>query len=184
MDLVAMNTMVAGYVQHGFVNEAVIFVEKIRSMGTVPNLVTWNTLIAGFSQANDDSSVAKLFQLVQEAGIDLDVIHGYSVAIGVEKDVFVRSALIGMTMNWTVSYLTGIIFILAFCWSLNFPNAKLKLSGIRGCGGKRISVLGCSFMFQCLQDVGGDVTTVIAISYRSNIGSEAVVRSAGGVKQG
>ncbi|KAI3806427.1 hypothetical protein L1987_22332 [Smallanthus sonchifolius] len=152
MDLVAINTMVAGYVQHGFVNEALTLVEETRSTGVIPDLVTWNTLIAGFSQANDDSTVTKLFQLMQEGGIDPDVvswtsiisgfvqnvqnrkafdwfkkmmdtgtrptsatissllpacanladsvhgkkIHGYSVVIGVEKDVFVCSALIDM----------------------------------------------------------------------------------------
>ncbi|KAK9065857.1 hypothetical protein SSX86_015259 [Deinandra increscens subsp. villosa] len=152
MDLVAMNTMVAGYVQHGFINEALTLVENTRSNGIIPDLVTWNTLIAGFSQANDDSTVAKLFQLMQEGGIDPDVvswtsiisgfvqnlqnhkafdsfkkmlatgihptsatissllpafsnladsvhgkeIHGYSVVTGIEKDVFVCSALIDM----------------------------------------------------------------------------------------
>ncbi|KAI3672438.1 hypothetical protein L6452_38526 [Arctium lappa] len=51
-------------------------------MGTVPNLVTWNTLIACFSQGNDDLSVAKLFQLVQEAGIDPDVVSWTSLISG------------------------------------------------------------------------------------------------------
>ncbi|KAJ0723904.1 putative tetratricopeptide-like helical domain superfamily [Helianthus annuus] len=152
IDLVAVNTMVAGCVQHGMVNEALTLVEETRSTGITPDLVTWNTLIAGFSQANDNSTVTKLFQLMQEGGIDPDVvswtsiisgfvqnlqnhkafdsfkkmlaagvhptsatissllpacanladsihgkeIHGYSVVTGVEKDVFVCSALIDM----------------------------------------------------------------------------------------
>ncbi|KAD6119799.1 hypothetical protein R6Q59_025803 [Mikania micrantha] len=152
MDLVAMNTMVAGYVQNGFLKEALTLVEKTQSTGLIPDLVTWNTLIAGFSQANDESTVTKLFQLMQVGGIDPDVvswtsiisgfvqnlqnhkafdwmkkmlvtgirptsatissllpacanladsihgkeIHGYSVVIGVEKDVYVCSALIDM----------------------------------------------------------------------------------------
>ncbi|CAI9301213.1 unnamed protein product [Lactuca saligna] len=152
IDLVAMNTMVAGYVQHRLVNEALILVEKTQSIGVIPNLVTWNTLIAGFSQANDDSNVAKLFQSMKESGIPPDVvswtsvlsgfvqnlrnqeafdlfkkmlatgmhptsatissllpacanltdsahgkeIHAYSIVMGIEKDIFVSSALIDM----------------------------------------------------------------------------------------
>ncbi|KAI3507707.1 hypothetical protein L1887_22698 [Cichorium endivia] len=151
-DLVAMNTMVAGYIQHGLVNEALLLVKTTQLMGLSPNLVTWNTLISGFSQANDDSNVAKIFQSMKEYKIPPDVvswtsvisgfvqnfrnqeafdsfkkmlttgihptsatissllpacanladsthgkeIHGYSVVIGVEKDVFVSSALIDM----------------------------------------------------------------------------------------
>ncbi|XP_071717194.1 pentatricopeptide repeat-containing protein At5g59600 [Rutidosis leptorrhynchoides] len=152
VDLVAMNTMVAGYVQHGYMNAALVLVEKTRSMGIYPNLVTWNTLIAAYSQANDDSTVCKLFKLMQDDGVVPDVvswtsvisgfvrnfrfreasdrfkkmlatgikptsatistlmsacametdsargkqIHGYTLVIGVEKDVFVRSSLIDM----------------------------------------------------------------------------------------
>ncbi|KAK1412834.1 hypothetical protein QVD17_34368 [Tagetes erecta] len=152
LDLVALNTMVAGYVQHGFVNDALTLVEQTRSIGIIPDLVTWNTLIAGFSKSNDGSTVTKLFQLMQESGIDPDVvswtsiisgfihnlqndkafdsfkkmlatgtrptsatissllpacanladsvrgkeIHGHSVVSGIEKDVFVCSALIDM----------------------------------------------------------------------------------------
>nr|GEY72859.1 hypothetical protein [Tanacetum cinerariifolium] len=152
MDSVAMNTMVAGYVQHVYVIDALVLVEKSRFLGVVPNLVTWNILIAGFSQANDDAMVTKLFKLMQEDGIDPDVvswtsvisglvqnfrihkafdyfkkilgsglhptsatispllagcailadlcrgkeIHAYSVVNGIEKDVFVKSALVDM----------------------------------------------------------------------------------------
>ncbi|KAL4558204.1 hypothetical protein LXL04_036402 [Taraxacum kok-saghyz] len=165
-DLVAMNTMVAGYVQHGLINEALILFTQTQSLGFVPNLVTWNTLIAGFSQANDDSNVAKLFQLMLESGIPPDVvswtsvisgfvqnlrnqeafdsfkkmlatgihptsatissllpaftnladslhgkqIHAYSIVTGIEKDVFVSSALIDMYSKSGFIYESKTIF--------------------------------------------------------------------------
>ncbi|GKA17967.1 retrotransposon protein, putative, ty1-copia subclass [Tanacetum coccineum] len=86
MDLVAMNAMVAGYVQHGYVKEALVLVEKSRFLGVVPNLVTWNILIAGFSQANDDAMVTKLFKLMQEDGIDPDVVSWTSVISGLVQN--------------------------------------------------------------------------------------------------
>lgn len=151
-DLVAINAMVSGYVQHGYVKEALVLVEEMQLMGVKPNVVTWNTLIAGFSQAGDESMVTKLFQLMQDSGVEPDVvswtsvisgfvqnfrnndafdtfkkmlglgmnpssatissllpacatladlkqgkeIHSYAVVIGVEEDIYVRSALIDM----------------------------------------------------------------------------------------
>ncbi|XP_076907442.1 pentatricopeptide repeat-containing protein At5g59600-like [Bidens hawaiensis] len=82
VDLVAMNTMVAGYVQHCLVNEALTLVKETRFTGIIPDLVTWNTLIAGFSQVNDESTVTKLFQIMQEHGIDPDVVSWTSIISG------------------------------------------------------------------------------------------------------
>lgn len=151
-DLVAANAMVSGYVQLGFVKEAMCLVQEIQKLGLKPNIVTWNTLISGFSQVGDDSMVSEIFQLMRPGGIEPDVvswtsvisgfvqrfrneeafdtfrqmlglgllpssatissllpacasiadsrhgkaIHGYSVMIGVEDDIYVRSALVDM----------------------------------------------------------------------------------------
>ncbi|CAN1150541.1 Pentatricopeptide repeat-containing protein At5g59600 [Linum perenne] len=117
-----------------------------------PNVVTWNTLIAGFSQKGDRVKVLELFDLMAQSGIEPDVVswtsvisglvqnfrneaafstlknmlshgfcpshatisgllpacantanvrrgrelHGYAAVIGVEDDIYVRSALIDM----------------------------------------------------------------------------------------
>ena len=151
-DLVVMNAMVAGYAQHGFVQEALDLVQKTQQAGVKPNVVTWNTLIAGFSQVGDKSMVSEVFRMITANGVEPDVvswtsvisglvqnfhnheafdvfkemldqgfrpssvtissllpacanvanlrrgkeIHGYAIVIGVEKDVFVRSALVDM----------------------------------------------------------------------------------------
>lgn len=81
-DLVSMNTMVSGYVQLGFVKEALDLVEKMRLVGVKPNVVTWNTLIAGFSQANDEVMVAELFQFMEDAGVKPDVVSWTSIISG------------------------------------------------------------------------------------------------------
>ncbi|CAK9158116.1 unnamed protein product [Ilex paraguariensis] len=151
-DLVALNAMVAGYVQHEFVKTALGLVVKMRLIGVKPNVVTWNTLIAGFSQAGDEVMVSEIVKLMRIDGVEPDVVswtsvisgyvqnfhgdeafrtfkemldhglypssatissllpacasvaelkhgkevHGYAMAIGVEEDIFVRSALIDM----------------------------------------------------------------------------------------
>ncbi|KAF3454665.1 hypothetical protein FNV43_RR05113 [Rhamnella rubrinervis] len=152
-DLVALNAMVSGYTHHGFPGQALDLVEKIQSQGVIkPNLITWNTLVAGFSQKGDEVMVCELFKRMQINGVEPDVIswtsiisgfvqnfrnqeafdafkkmldqgfcptsatissllpvcaamanvrhgkeiHGYALVIGVEEDVFVRSALVDM----------------------------------------------------------------------------------------
>ncbi|GMG98281.1 hypothetical protein Nepgr_000121 [Nepenthes gracilis] len=50
-DLVGLNAMVSGYVHAGLVKEALCLVERTQLAGSKPNVVTWNTLVGGFSQA-------------------------------------------------------------------------------------------------------------------------------------
>ncbi|XP_052180117.1 pentatricopeptide repeat-containing protein At5g59600 [Diospyros lotus] len=85
-DVVALNAMVSGYVQHGFVKEALCLVEKMQAAGVKPNVITWNTLIAGFSQAADDSMVSEMFQLMQASGVEPDVVSWTSVISGLVQN--------------------------------------------------------------------------------------------------
>ncbi|KAL8548906.1 hypothetical protein ACS0TY_007969 [Phlomoides rotata] len=152
MDLVALNTMVSGYVQNGCVKEALALVERMKSWGVKPDIMTFNSLISGFSQANNATMINKVFKIMEADGVKPDVvswtsvisglvqnfrnteaysafrlmmqsrvsprastisallpasastvdlragkeIHGYSVAMGFEEDVYVRTALIDM----------------------------------------------------------------------------------------
>lgn len=151
-DVVSLNAMVSGYVQHGHVKEALCLIQEMIVSGMKPNVVTWNTIIAGFSRENDEAMAWEAFRLMRENGIEPDVIswtsvltglvqnfrnkeafdtfkqmlvagfqpttatisgllpacatvadvrhgreiHGYAVVMGMEKDVYVRSALIDM----------------------------------------------------------------------------------------
>ncbi|KAK3009142.1 hypothetical protein RJ639_014169 [Escallonia herrerae] len=72
-DLVALNALASGFVQQGLVKEALGLFDKMKFMGLQPNVVTWNTLIAGFSQASDESTVTELFQLMNDAEVEPDV---------------------------------------------------------------------------------------------------------------
>ncbi|XP_057953122.1 pentatricopeptide repeat-containing protein At5g59600 [Malania oleifera] len=81
-DLVSLNAMISGYVQHGFVKEALDLVEKLQLSGIKPNVVTWNTLIAGFSQAGDESMVSNLFQSMRVSGVEPDVVSWTSIISG------------------------------------------------------------------------------------------------------
>ncbi|KAK6927008.1 Pentatricopeptide repeat [Dillenia turbinata] len=72
-DLVALNALVSGYAQQGFVREALELVERMKAEGLKPNVVTWNTLVASFSQLGDESMVSELFQAMQVNGVKPDV---------------------------------------------------------------------------------------------------------------
>ena len=152
-DLVALNALVSGYAQGGLPEEALNLVEKMQVNGVItPNIVTWNTLVAGFSQKGNEVMVSQIFKSMIDNGIESDVvswtsiisglvknfrneeafeffkkmldhglcpnsatissllsacsvvanvrcgkeIHGYALVIGVEEDIFVRSALVDM----------------------------------------------------------------------------------------
>ncbi|XP_027161864.1 pentatricopeptide repeat-containing protein At5g59600 [Coffea eugenioides] len=151
-DLVALNAMVSGYVQHGIVKQALVLVQEMKLLGMKTNVITWNTIIAGFSQENDEVMVWETFRQMRKDGIEPDMvswtsvisgfvqnfcnkeafdtfkwmldagtrpstatisgllpacataadikhgkeIHGYAIVMEMEKDIFVRSALIDM----------------------------------------------------------------------------------------
>ncbi|KZV54882.1 pentatricopeptide repeat-containing protein [Dorcoceras hygrometricum] len=151
-DLVAVNAMVSGYVRNGVPEKALGLIDEMKLWRMIPDIVTWNTLISGFSQANDDIMVHKVFQMMDANGIKPDVvtwtavisglvqnfrneeaiatfrqmleagifstsatisgllpaaatmanlghgkaIHGHSVVMGYEGDMYVRSALVDM----------------------------------------------------------------------------------------
>ncbi|KAL3504970.1 hypothetical protein ACH5RR_034811 [Cinchona calisaya] len=151
-DLVSLNAMVSGYVQQGMVKEGLGLVQEMKLLGMNPNVVTWNTIIAGFSQENDEVMVWETFRLMRDNGVEPDIvswtsvisgfvqnfrneeafdtfkqildagmrpntatisgflpacatiadlkhgkeIHGYATVMGMEKDIFVKSALIDM----------------------------------------------------------------------------------------
>ncbi|KAK7404545.1 hypothetical protein VNO78_05497 [Psophocarpus tetragonolobus] len=151
-DTVALNAVVAGYVQKGSANEALSLVESMKLMDLRTNVVTWNSLISGFSQKGDQGMVSEIFRLMIADGVEPDVvswtsvisgyvqnfrnkeafdafkqmlshgfcptsatistllpacataarvrvgreIHGYALVTGVERDIYVESALVDM----------------------------------------------------------------------------------------
>ncbi|GAB2285808.1 hypothetical protein Dimus_020247 [Dionaea muscipula] len=82
MDLVRLNAMVSGYVQGGLVKEALALVENMQLAGVKPNVVTWNTLIAGFSKEGDDLMVDELWKLMRYDGVEPDVVSWTCIISG------------------------------------------------------------------------------------------------------
>ncbi|XP_031249485.1 pentatricopeptide repeat-containing protein At5g59600 [Pistacia vera] len=85
-DIVAMNALVSGYVQHELASEALSLVEEMEILGVTPNVVTWNSLIAGFSQKGDQVMVSKLFGLMHNNGVEPDVVSWTSVISGLVQN--------------------------------------------------------------------------------------------------
>lgn len=81
-DLVALNTMVFGYVQQGMVKKALGLVQEMERLGLKPNVIAWNTIIAGFSQENDELMVWETFRLMRDDGVQPDMVSWTSVISG------------------------------------------------------------------------------------------------------
>ncbi|CAN1150535.1 Pentatricopeptide repeat-containing protein At5g59600 [Linum perenne] len=81
-DLVSLNALVSGYAHHGLAEEAFRLVERMQQVGVKPNVAT----ISGLLPACANTANVR-------RGREL---HGYAAVIGVEDDIYVRSALIDM----------------------------------------------------------------------------------------
>nr|GMD64421.1 pentatricopeptide repeat-containing protein At5g59600 [Ipomoea batatas] len=85
-DLVALNAMVSGFVQHKSEREALSLIEEMKPLGLRPNVVTYNTLIAGFSQADDRAMVSKILRFMHDEGVVPDVVSWTSVVSGLVQN--------------------------------------------------------------------------------------------------
>lgn len=82
-DLVALNAVISGYAQQGFPEEALNLVEKMKlEKGLKPNLITWNTLVTGFSLKGDETMVSEIFKQMSSNGVEPDVVSWTSVISG------------------------------------------------------------------------------------------------------
>ncbi|KAK7262490.1 hypothetical protein RJT34_30064 [Clitoria ternatea] len=81
-DLVALNAVVAGYAHQGLANDALGLVESMKLVGLKPNVVTWNSLISGFSQKCDQAKVSEVFRLMIADGVEPDVVSWTSIISG------------------------------------------------------------------------------------------------------
>ncbi|GFP89777.1 pentatricopeptide repeat-containing protein at5g59600 [Phtheirospermum japonicum] len=116
-DLVSLNTMVSGFVHNSSVKEAMGLVEKMKSSGFRPDIVTWNSLISGLIQNSQSPKAYSVFRKMLRVRLSPTSstissllpgpantanlrrgkeIHGYSIIIGLNDDIYVKSALIDM----------------------------------------------------------------------------------------
>ncbi|KAE9616593.1 putative tetratricopeptide-like helical domain-containing protein [Lupinus albus] len=119
-DLVSLNAVVSGYAQLGLSNEALSLVRSMKLMvedGVQPDVVSWTSVISGFVHNFRNEEALNTFK--QMLGHRLcptsntistllpacataarmrhgKEIHGYALVIGVEEDIYVRSALVDM----------------------------------------------------------------------------------------
>ncbi|CAN1282739.1 Pentatricopeptide repeat-containing protein At5g59600 [Linum perenne] len=114
-DLVSLNALVSGYAHHGLAEEAFRLVERMQQVE--PDVVSWTSVISGLVQnfRNEAAfstlknmlshgfcpSHATISGLLPACANTANVrrgreLHGYAAVIGVEDDIYVRSALIDM----------------------------------------------------------------------------------------
>ncbi|KAJ8553086.1 hypothetical protein K7X08_020479 [Anisodus acutangulus] len=91
-DLVALNALLSGCVQRVIVKEALDLVEEIKVHAMKPNVVTYNTLIAGFSQADDRDKVYEVIDMMHDDGLELDVVSWTSIISGLVQDFHNKEA--------------------------------------------------------------------------------------------
>lgn len=116
-NLITWNTLVSGFSQKGDEALAYRIFNLMRVNGIDPDVVSWTSVISGFVQNFQNNKAFHTFKQMLSHGLCptsntissllpacaavTDVkhgkeIHAYALAIGVEKDVYVRSALVDM----------------------------------------------------------------------------------------
>ncbi|KAK8952804.1 Pentatricopeptide repeat-containing protein [Platanthera guangdongensis] len=117
-DLLTWNSLISGFSQSGYEQKALELLDSMRAAGIEADVFSWTSLISG-SVRNFNYGRAFLFfrQMVGVAGISPNAttissllpapanvmnlrrgreIHGFSVVAGVERDLFVSTALVDM----------------------------------------------------------------------------------------
>lgn len=69
-DLVTWNTMISGYVHHGYYEEALDFFQQMPHEGMKPNITTWNTMISGYAQKGEGHEALRLLHAMKQGGIE------------------------------------------------------------------------------------------------------------------
>uniref|UniRef100_A0A0V0H046 Putative ovule protein n=1 Tax=Solanum chacoense TaxID=4108 RepID=A0A0V0H046_SOLCH len=64
----------------------------MKVQGMKPNVVTYNTLIAGFSQEDDPSMICKVVELMHDDGLELDVVSWTSIVSGLVQNFHNKEA--------------------------------------------------------------------------------------------
>eukprot|EP01018_Ginkgo_biloba_P032070 Gb_08223 [translate_table: standard] len=84
-DVISWNTMIAGYVQNGYMKEAFELFQKMPE----PNVVSWTAMIAGYAQIGYVDEALKLFQKIVEP----DVVSWNAMVAGYVQNGYVEEAL-------------------------------------------------------------------------------------------
>lgn len=116
-NVVTWNTLISGFSKSGDESAVSELLEAMQINGIQPDVVSWTSIISGFVQSFRNKEALHTFKQMINFGFypssvtvssilpacstiaDLrrgKEIHGYSLLIGVEEDIFVKSALIDM----------------------------------------------------------------------------------------
>lgn len=116
---VSWNTMVSGFANNHDCDRAFWMFSRMKNEGMEPNSVTWTSLLSSFARCGFEDKTWKFYVLMRQKGVNAtaeslavvisvcadsgfkwfqkgEIVHGYVMAGGFDKYVFVRNSLIHM----------------------------------------------------------------------------------------
>jgi pentatricopeptide repeat protein len=116
-NVVAWNSIIAGYGQNGMPEDAALLFREMWSVGVKPNVISWTSVVAAYAQNGHGEMALQLLNEMSASGVKpnsvtiasalpacADIvalsrgreIHGYMIRSQIESDVFAASALVDM----------------------------------------------------------------------------------------
>eukprot|EP01018_Ginkgo_biloba_P022755 Gb_12759 [translate_table: standard] len=116
-NVVTWTTIIAGYAQNGYFDEALELFDQMQSAGIKPNVISWTAMISGYVRNGFHHEALKLFRHMQVAGVkpssvtmasvlaayicDATLqqgkeIHAYIIRSGFDSNVVVETVLLSM----------------------------------------------------------------------------------------
>ncbi|KAG6570687.1 Pentatricopeptide repeat-containing protein, partial [Cucurbita argyrosperma subsp. sororia] len=147
-NLVTWNTLVTGFSQMDEEEMVHEIFKEMEANGIEPDVVSWTSVISGFVQNFRNEEAFGTFRRMLNAGLCPTSatissllpacasagngrrgkeIHGYALVLGVEKDVYVRTALVDMYAKCGYFYEAGMLF-----WRMSERNSATWNSMIFG----------------------------------------------------
>ncbi|XP_068666620.1 pentatricopeptide repeat-containing protein At5g55740, chloroplastic-like [Aristolochia californica] len=92
-NIVSWNSLIAGYIENGNVDEAKDTFKKLDSKNLKPDLVSWNLMINCLAQYSGANAALETLHLMQSAGISPDLISWNTLIKGFVKSGNVKDAV-------------------------------------------------------------------------------------------
>ncbi|KAH7366466.1 hypothetical protein KP509_18G079500 [Ceratopteris richardii] len=102
-DLFTWTTLISGYVQCGYMEEAVNCLRDMQTDGITPDAVVWDLVISGYAEYNDYEKTVELSAMMQQQGllpdtsILLNIVHSCTCALVMEVGKRVHAQVVNLS---------------------------------------------------------------------------------------